>query len=93
MSPDQFGGVVDSTTGEYYYITNPKGSYDATPGKHSPIVGYAFDGYPIYGPYGYVSNDGEDGLIPRLTSSYEQKSGPRDPNNDPAIPNGSYNGT
>ncbi|MEE2747102.1 MAG: YHYH protein [Candidatus Thermoplasmatota archaeon] len=33
---------------------------------HSPIIGWAFDGYPIYGMYGY----GEDGNIRALTSSY-----------------------
>ena len=26
--------------------------------QHSPILGWLFDGYPIYGPYGYpVTND------------------------------------
>ena len=38
--------------------------------SHSPIIGFAYDGNPIYGPYGY-----EDGLdsssdIVRMTSSY-----------------------
>jgi len=33
---------------------------------HSPIIGWAFDGYPIYGMYGY----GEDGNIRAITSSY-----------------------
>ena len=36
--------------------------------KHSPIVGWAYDGAPIYGPYGYSSSTG--GTIQRLTSSY-----------------------
>ncbi|HJL97878.1 MAG TPA: YHYH protein [Candidatus Poseidoniaceae archaeon] len=35
--------------------------------KHSPIIGWAFDGYPIYGMYG---NDGSGG-IKAITSSYE----------------------
>ena len=32
--------------------------------KHSPIIGWAFDGNPIYGPYGYTNlkND-EDGVV------------------------------
>ena len=35
--------------------------------QHSPIIGWAFDGYPIYGMYGY----GEDGqTIKAITSSY-----------------------
>ncbi|MBT4059092.1 MAG: YHYH protein [Euryarchaeota archaeon] len=35
--------------------------------QHSPIIGWAFDGYPIYGMYG---NDGNGG-IRAITSSYE----------------------
>ena len=35
--------------------------------QHSPIVGWAFDGYPIYGMYGY-DNDGT--TIRAITSSY-----------------------
>ena len=35
--------------------------------SHSPIVGWAFDGYPIYGMYGY---DSDDGSIRAVTSSY-----------------------
>ena len=37
--------------------------------KHSPILGYAFDGFPIYGPYAYASAGGS-GAIVRMTSSY-----------------------
>jgi len=35
---------------------------------HSPIVGWAYDGAPIYGPYGYDTPTG--GVIRRLVSSY-----------------------
>ncbi len=45
--------------------------WDAT--KHSPIVGYAWDGYPVYGPYGYANADGSGG-IKRMQSSYTTKS-------------------
>jgi hypothetical protein len=34
-------------------------------GKHSPLIGYALDGYPVYGPWGYV-----DGTLRRMRSSY-----------------------
>lgn len=34
--------------------------------QHSPIIGYAFDGYPIYGPWAY----GEDGKLRRMRSGY-----------------------
>ncbi|HEY4364165.1 MAG TPA: YHYH protein [Bryobacteraceae bacterium] len=39
-------------------------------GKHSPIVGYALDGYPIYGPWGFA----EDGSLRRMRSSYRVRS-------------------
>ena len=35
---------------------------------HSPILGYAYDGNPIYGPYGYQTPTG--GAIQRLQSGY-----------------------
>jgi len=36
---------------------------------HSPIIGWAFDGFPIYGPYGYADREG--GAVKRLETSYE----------------------
>jgi hypothetical protein len=39
------------------------------PNNHSPIIGYAFDGYPIYGPYAFANEDGT-GEIVRMESSY-----------------------
>lgn len=38
----------------------------AANGSHSPIIGFAFDGYPIYGPYGWD----DAGRVVRLRSSY-----------------------
>lgn len=35
----------------YFYLTNKK--IFTGPIAHSPILGYAFDGFPIYGPLGY----------------------------------------
>ena len=40
--------------------------------SHSPIVGWAYDGSPIYGPYGYASQTG--GTVRRLTPGYTLKS-------------------
>ncbi len=37
-----------------------------TGGKHSPLVGFAFDGYPIYGPWGGESPN----AVKRFRSSY-----------------------
>ena len=36
--------------------------------QHSPIIGWAYDGNPIYGPYGYSTKTG--GSIVQLTSGY-----------------------
>lgn len=38
---------------------------------HSPIIGWAYDGNPIYGPYGYADKEG--GAIVRMNSGYELK--------------------
>ena len=37
----------------------------------SPIIGFSFDGYPIYGPYGNDSNN----TLKEMTSSYRLKDG------------------
>ena len=55
--------------GEYHHHQNPICLYDADSTSHSPILGYAFDGFPIYGPYGYAHPDGSGGIV-RVTSSY-----------------------
>lgn len=37
--------------------------------QHSPIIGWAYDGNPIYGPYGY--SNGTGGTIKQMRSGYE----------------------
>jgi hypothetical protein len=37
---------------------------------HSPLLGYAFDGFPIYGPYGYSNATNSSSAIKKLSSSY-----------------------
>jgi len=39
--------------------------------KHSPILGFAFDGYPVYGPYGYSNGKDLSGGVSRMRSSYQ----------------------
>lgn len=36
--------------------------------SHSPIIGWAYDGNPIYGPYGYVTKTG--GIVSQLKSGF-----------------------
>ena len=38
--------------------------------QHSPLIGFAYDGFPIYGAYGYQNADGT-GPIVRIKSGYE----------------------
>lgn len=55
--------------------------------QHSKIVGYAWDGNPIYGPFGYKNANGTGGLIFN-TSSYQLSSTPRLSGNGASIVNG-----
>ena len=73
--------------GEYGYLYNPKqlrfllkdsisaDLAELPPTVHSPIIGWAYDGHPIYGPYGY--QDPENKLpfnqYKRIRSSYRVK--------------------
>ena len=36
---------------------------------HSPLIGFAYDGFPVYGAYGYKNTDGTGGIV-RMKSSY-----------------------
>ena len=38
---------------------------------HSPIIGWAYDGNPIYGPYGYVKKEG--GSVTQMKSGYVEE--------------------
>ncbi len=43
----------------------------SAPWTHSPILGWSFDGYPIYGPYGYSDTTNANSAIKRLKSSFQ----------------------
>jgi hypothetical protein len=38
--------------------------------KHSPLLGFAYDGFPIYGAYAFRNTDGTGGIV-RMNSSYK----------------------
>ena len=38
--------------------------------SHSPLIGFAYDGFPIYGAYGFANADGAGGIV-KMNSSYE----------------------
>lgn len=74
-------------TGAYHFHGIPDGLL-ATLGtsKHSPLVGWAGDGFPIYVRTGYA-NPRKKGAVKALRSSYRLKTGTR-----PSGPGGEYNG-
>ena len=56
--------------GEYHNHVNPKCVYNENDSlNHSPIIGYAFDGFPIYGAYAFTNTNGT-GPIKRMKSSF-----------------------
>jgi len=73
---DDYGGHP-TARGEYHYHTGDfvrhAGQFGLSndPGEHSSLFGYAFDGVPIYGPYGFA--DGAGGSIGELRSCYRLK--------------------
>jgi hypothetical protein len=46
------------------------GLYVINSSQHSPLLGFAYDGFPIYGAYGYANTDGTGGIT-RMKSSYQ----------------------
>ena len=40
--------------------------------SHSPIIGWAYDGNPIYGPFGYSDPDNINSSLKILSSSYKK---------------------
>lgn len=57
--------------GVYHHHVDPNALFSSSASTvHSPIVGYALDGYPIYGPYAYTNTNGT-GAIKRMSSSWQ----------------------
>lgn len=53
-------------------LYDSEGLYTINPNEHSPLIGFAYDGFPIYGAYGYANADGTGGIV-RMKSSYQLK--------------------
>ena len=45
-------------------------SFGDTGSGHSPIIGWAYDGNPIYGPYGYSDPTDDNSTVRILNSGY-----------------------
>ncbi|MEP3214960.1 MAG: sulfatase-like hydrolase/transferase, partial [Luteolibacter sp.] len=54
----------------------PTNTYTEAPnGKHSPILGFMFDGLPLYGPYGYSDPKDPSSPVRRMISGYQMRDG------------------
>ena len=78
VSFDACGGHPDGF-GAYHNHINPVCQYgyvksSSVPTSHSPIIGYMFDSYPIYGPFGYSSANNSASSIKRMSSGYTLRS-------------------
>ncbi len=67
------------------------GLYVIDTNTHSPLIGFAYDGFPIYGAYAYSKTNGT-GEITRMISSYELNNAATTRTNGPAINSTYFNG-
>ena len=51
-------------------LYDAEGLYAINETEHSPLIGFAYDGFPIYGAYGFKNKDGTGGIT-RIKSSYQ----------------------
>lgn len=51
-------------------IYDADGLYAIDSTQHSPLIGFAYDGFPIYGAYGFKNSDGSGGIT-RIQSGYQ----------------------
>jgi len=83
---DSYGGYPDDN-GKYSYrdsqfitsnawanVSGFTGGYTQSDG-HSKIIGFAADGYPIYGPFGYLNPADSSSGVVRMRSSYTAGAG------------------
>jgi len=92
MSPlTQFGtdshNAHPQPDGSYHYHGSPNALFTSDQAVLSPVIGFAADGFPIYGSY-----FDDNGTIRKATSSYQLKSGSRTAING-INPSGTYDGT
>jgi len=75
--------------GAYHYHGSPEAMFDTTGATESGLIGFAADGFPIYGPY---IDDGGD--VRAVVSGYTLKEGERvNQDGEGAFPGGSHDGT
>tara|TARA_B110000211_G_C14078019_1_gene553103 strand:- start:1426 stop:2613 length:1188 start_codon:yes stop_codon:yes gene_type:complete len=95
LNMDLNGGHVN-TLGRYHYHEAPMDYFvndlNIDGSSHSPILGYAADGFPIYYKYLYDNANDNSSQITAFSSSYQMKTGAR-PGDGIAEPDGTYDGT
>jgi len=84
--------------GKYHYHGIPTGllkTLGEEKDRHSPLVGWAADGFPIYRAYGFEDPKDLKSKIVLLHSGYQLKKGPRPggERGDELRPGGTYDGT
>ena len=79
--------------GAYHYHGLPTALFDkySEGKKQMTLLGWAADGFPVYGIYGYTDRNDTASGVTALKSSYRVKSGKRPSGND--SPGGDYDGT
>ncbi|MCB9224686.1 MAG: YHYH protein [Crocinitomicaceae bacterium] len=71
---DANGAGHPDEQGNYHYHATPVSFYSDPSTAHSPIIGFAFDGFPIYGPFGYSDSLDNGSAVIRMQSSYQLRS-------------------
>ena len=95
LNMDLNGGHVNNLSRYHYhnvpidYLINDLGVSNTS---HSPLLGYAADGFPIYYKYLYTNPMDSMSGISAFQSDYQLKTGVR-PGNGITAPNGVYDGT
>ena len=75
--------------GAYHYHGSPEAMYDLSGTIASPVIGFAADGFPIFGPF-----IDDEGTVRAVTSSYRLKQGQRTSQpGEGAFPGGDHDGT
>ena len=71
QNPSAFGldiNVISTVCSTY----PSDGLYVINPNEHSPLLGFAYDGFPIYGAYAYANTNGTGGIV-RMKSGYQYR--------------------
>jgi len=60
---------------DYDNATKTYRESSSVPTKHSPIIGWMQDGYPLYGPYGYSNPTNPASAVRRMVSGFVLRNG------------------